>query len=270
MNKHFFTLTIILTTSLFSSEVIWDGKPKILSESEFQKALKLYVDKTYPKEAKAWNKYLKEEERKKQYALNHPKDKYGRVYGIVRSPYTGRIWLDRNLGASRVCTSYDDKECYGDYFQWGRDGDGHEKSNASTTTSLSYSDTPNHSNFIIAPDRPYDWRNGQNDNLWQGVNGENNPCPARFRIPTIDELTAETTSQGVKNSDSAYNNFLKLPSAGYRGYSSGSLFGRGSWGFVWSSSVDGKNARSLYFSSSNASDDWRYRASGFSVRCIKD
>jgi len=33
---------------------------------------------------------------------------------------TGRIWLDRNLGASRVATSPTDTAAYGDMYQWGR------------------------------------------------------------------------------------------------------------------------------------------------------
>ena len=43
----------------------------------------------------------------------------GKVYKVITSPYTGHKWLDRNLGASQVCTAYNDVNCYGDYFQWG-------------------------------------------------------------------------------------------------------------------------------------------------------
>jgi len=52
---------------------------------------------------------------------------HGVTYGTVTSPYTGRVWLDGNLGASQVCTAYNDSTCYGDYYQWGRGTDGHEK-----------------------------------------------------------------------------------------------------------------------------------------------
>ena len=44
----------------------------------------------------------------------------GKSYGTVTSSYTGKVWLDRNLGASQVCTALDDTACYGDYYQWGR------------------------------------------------------------------------------------------------------------------------------------------------------
>ncbi|VVH51330.1 hypothetical protein BPUTSESOX_156, partial [uncultured Gammaproteobacteria bacterium] len=40
----------------------------------------------------------------------------GLTYKLVTSPYTGRVWLDRNLGAKRVATSSDDTDAYGDYF----------------------------------------------------------------------------------------------------------------------------------------------------------
>lgn len=42
----------------------------------------------------------------------------GNVYRAILSPYTQKVWLDRNLGAKRVCKSFDDELCYGDYFQW--------------------------------------------------------------------------------------------------------------------------------------------------------
>ena len=58
---------------------------------------------------------------------------HGKSYKPVTSPHTGRVWLDRNIGASRVCTSYDDAQCYGDCYQWGRGYDGHQDSGSSTT-----------------------------------------------------------------------------------------------------------------------------------------
>ena len=33
---------------------------------------------------------------------------------------TGKVWMDRNLGAGRVATSSTDTEAYGDLYQWGR------------------------------------------------------------------------------------------------------------------------------------------------------
>ena len=47
---------------------------------------------------------------------------------------TGRLWMDRNLGATQVATSTTDAASYGDLYQWGRDSDGHQSRTSSTTT----------------------------------------------------------------------------------------------------------------------------------------
>ena len=104
---------------------------------------------------------------------------------------TGRIWMDRNLGASQVATSLTDVLSYGDYYQWGRLSDGHQLATSATTSTLSNSDVPGNSDFIISPCCRFDWLFNRNNNLWQGVNGINNPCPAGFRLPTSAELQAE-------------------------------------------------------------------------------
>ncbi|PKP05708.1 MAG: hypothetical protein CVU10_10180 [Bacteroidetes bacterium HGW-Bacteroidetes-5] len=103
----------------------------------------------------------------------------------------GKIWMDRNLGATRVATSSTDAEAYGDLYQWGRLSDGHQIRTSGTTTTLADSDTPGHNNFIRSSSLPIDWRDPQNDNLWQGVSGTNNPCPSGFRVPTETELNDE-------------------------------------------------------------------------------
>ncbi|MDI6401167.1 FISUMP domain-containing protein, partial [Balneolaceae bacterium ANBcel3] len=188
----------------------------------------------------------------------------------VTNPATGRIWMDRNLGASRVATSSTDTEAYGDLYQWGRGADGHQKRNSPTTSILSSSDQPGHGDFILAPDSPWDWRSPRNDDLWQGESGTNNPCPAGFRLPTEAEWEAERGSWSSSNASGAFASPLKLPLAGYRFHSIGSLRNVGSLGYYWSSTVSGSLARFLYFSSSDANMLSNYRALGYSVRCTKD
>jgi uncharacterized protein (TIGR02145 family) len=194
----------------------------------------------------------------------------GTLPADVTNPTTGKVWLDRNLGASRVAQSSTDAEAYGDLYQWGRDTDGHEKKNSATTSTLSSSDTPGHSNFIIPSNSPDDWRTPQNNNLWQGVSGINNPCPTGYRVPTEAELNAERLSWSSNNSAGAFASPLKLTVAGYRYYGDGSLYGMGSDGVYWSSTIDGILSRRLYFLYSNASIASNERAHGRSVRCIKD
>ena len=49
------------------------------------------------------------------------------TYDTIISPTTGKVWMDRNLGSKVVCTAKNHTACYGDYYQWGRNADGHEK-----------------------------------------------------------------------------------------------------------------------------------------------
>ena len=192
----------------------------------------------------------------------------------VTNPSTGEIWMDRNLGATQVATSSTDASAYGDLYQWGRAADGHQSRTSATTGTLSTSDTPGHCDFILAPSTPNDWRSPQNDNLWQGVSGINNPCPSTYRLPTAAEWQAERTSWTSNNAAGAYNSPLRLPVAGVRNSTandnSGTLSDVGSNGVYWSSTIDGPGSRFLFFLSNNAGMDSINRACGFSVRCLKD
>jgi hypothetical protein len=180
--------------------------------------------------------------------------------------------MDRNLGASRVATSLTDTDAYGDLYQWGRGTDGHEKRNSGITSILSSSDDPGHGSFITTDSSPYDdWRVPQNDNLWQGVNGINNPCPAGFRLPTATEWQNEIVSWASNNSEGAWDSPLKLVlAAGRIGYD-GSIWDAGSRGRYSSSSLEGSLANSLNFTNGNAfMDTAAGRIDGLSVRCIQD
>jgi uncharacterized protein (TIGR02145 family) len=186
----------------------------------------------------------------------------------VTNPVTGKTWMDRNLGASRAATSSTDVEAYGDLYQWGRAADGHESRTSGTRSTVSSSNTPGHSDFITGNT---DWRSPQNDDLWQGVSGTNNPCPSGYRLPTEAEWNAERASwSSNNNSFGAFASPLKLPVAGSRSSFNGSLYNVGSYGFYWSANVDGAYARFLSFFSSVAAMDSFYRPFGYSVRCLKD
>jgi uncharacterized protein (TIGR02145 family) len=184
--------------------------------------------------------------------------------------------MDRNLGASQVATSSTDANSYGDLFQWGRRADGHQCRTSTTTTTLSSSNQPTHGSFIKSgvSGLPHDWRSPQNTNLWQGVNGINNPCPSGYRLPTETELDGERLSWSSNNAAGAFASPLKLPKGGARDYSGGQLGNIGTAGIYWSSTVGTVSSygdsRGLYFDSSSASMYNEYRASGLSVRCIKN
>ena len=183
----------------------------------------------------------------------------------------GKIWMDRNLGASRVARSSTDAATYGDLYQWGRASDGHEIRTSGTTTTFSDSDTPGHGAFILVSEiGSLDWRSPQNDDLWQGVNGVNNPCPDGYRLPTEAEWTAERLSWSSNNAAGAFASPLKLTVAGNRNLLTGSLEEVGSSVDYWSSTVAGESSRGMFISSSNAGMRSSRRAFGYSVRCIKD
>jgi uncharacterized protein (TIGR02145 family) len=210
----------------------------------------------------------------------------------VTNTFTGDTWMDRNLGASRAAQSSTDFQAYGNLYQWGRGSDGHqcinwtsstgsdgaEQSNETSITATSA--TPGHGDFIIAgaaTDNNWTDFPGE-DNLWQGVNGVNNPCPSGYRIPTETELNNERLSwvQSPINSSNdavgAIDSPLRLPLAGFRtmNVGPGALLDGGSSAGYWSSTVDGDDARSLLFSGSNAVINTGDRVIGRSVRCIKD
>jgi hypothetical protein len=198
---------------------------------------------------------------------------------------TKRVWLDRNLGATMVCTESRDsgnfadnaayvtsqQNCFGDYYQWGRNTDGHEKT-SNTTYDSKISDLTSSTNFITGSS---DWTSIDSDGSTRSANWSKTDgtsvCPVGYRVPTIAELRAETVDlSGFDNRSDAFESFLKLPSAGRRHYYSGSVGFQGSFGDVWSSSPSSSDATDVFFSSLSA--DWYGggRAPGRSVRCIKD
>lgn len=191
----------------------------------------------------------------------------------VTNPLTGRAWMDRNLGASRSATSSTDAAAYGDLYQWGRGADGHQCRNSMTTTMLSSTDQPMSGGvFILSPNNPNDWRSPQNNNLWQGLYGINNPCPTGYRLPTQQEFQAELTSWGSnQNAAGAFASPLKFTKGGYRDPSTvnGSILNAGGGGDYWTSTVS-STAIILEFFDDIAYISGSFRAQGNSVRCIKD
>jgi uncharacterized protein (TIGR02145 family) len=206
----------------------------------------------------------------------------GFTYNIITSPITGKKWLDRNLGASQACTSSTDSACYGDYFQWGRLADGHEKSN-STLSSTQVSTITSVGNQFINGNS--DWTTADADGSlriiqWSKIDGTG-ICPVGFRVPTITELTAEildytgtndinTGAVKVTNSATAFQNFLKLPVAGSHEGNTGNIYRNGLWGYIWVNSINGYNSKDVFFNNSTGGTYYYNRSYGFSVRCMEN
>jgi uncharacterized protein (TIGR02145 family) len=113
-------------------------------------------------------------------------------------------WMRRNLGTSSLVsgvqtsgltthqTPNTGKYMNAHYFQWGRAADGHQVPSSLTSSTKSSTDIVGNSNFITGS-----WRTTFNANLWQGVQGVNNPCPSNWRIPTNGEWTSASSTWAV-------------------------------------------------------------------------
>ena len=148
--------------------------------------------------------------------------------------------------------------------------------------------------FVSAPKTPYDWHYSSRDNtLWTKSNKTKSiydPCPAGWRVPNGGDNGVWSKTLGSSESfadSSLYNsinecvNFsgkfgadaaIGYPASGCRNNSDGSLNNVGCSGHYWSVSPDNNFAHRLYFTNDGRVDPSgrSYRASGFSVRCIKE
>ena len=188
----------------------------------------------------------------------------------VTNPTTGRTWMDRNLGASQAATSSTDQNAFGDLYQWGRRSDGHQCRTSAATTTLSNVDQPTNGNFIIAPNAPTDWRSPQNNNLWQGTTGTNNPCPFGYRIPTEQEFIAEQNSWTNQNASGAFNSVLKIPLAGDRYNTDALIYGGNQYASIWTSTTSGTFSKDFAITTSGTYFNINDRADGRCIRCIKE
>lgn len=188
----------------------------------------------------------------------------------VTNPITSRVWMDRNIGATRAALSLTDSEAYGHLFQWGRNPDGHELRTSLTTSTLSSTDVPGHSDFIIGNFDwlSFDWANPMN--LWQDLSF------GQWRLPTRAEWEAEIATWDLTNDEASYNSILKVPLSGYKMHSDGILGRVGARSLLWTNElhVDWQSIYVLYLESYNnelsAYIDAYGMAYGASVRLIKD
>jgi uncharacterized protein (TIGR02145 family) len=217
------------------------------------------------------------------YATTSKGTQYGKVLTLprtVQSPYTGKVWMTSNLGATTTPVSPSptpDVPSYGNLYQWGRTSDGHEiaqPTKSAQTTNLAADYTNTTSSFITNSSGNQDWLTSENPNLWQGISGLNNPCPNGYRLPTLNEFSNEIMNFSSQDISGAFNSFLKLPVTGSRD-NAGNVIGYTTHdiGRYWTSTINGSNSRPIYLTASSITQPTDLsssaRVNGFAIRCIR-
>lgn len=207
-------------------------------------------------------------------------------YGGTSVTYTtvrgsdGNVWLQQNLGSSKVAEQINDETSYGDIFQWGRWDDGHQKRN-STTAAIPTPNNPlgvaaNTSNYYTgtwwSPNNPTDKWEAATPTQASDINGCD-PCKAigqGWKIPNEAEWAAIVLSENIANPTSAITSNLKLPGTGYRSNTNGNYTFVGQRGYYWSSTPSSTGGKYLYIGSISANASaGAPRGQGAALRCMK-
>jgi len=208
------------------------------------------------------------------------------TYTTVRGA-DGKIWLQQNLGSTKVAESLTDDGAYGDFFQWGRWADGHQDKNSPLSGTAP---SPNNPEGIAAGSASFYsagynsgsnwWSNGQPTDQWTGENASSansttgvDPCKAigtNWRLPSIEEIENVLSVENISDTQSALNSNLKFVPAGYKDYNG--IFSPGTRLYLWTSSSSpyAGGGQHLYISPNVAITNSMGRDGGQSVRCIKE
>jgi hypothetical protein len=178
---------------------------------------------------------------------------YGIITGVPGE--TEKCWITSNLGASQQATAVSDatEASAGWYWQFNKkQGYKHD----GTTR------TPN-TTWISSISESSDWTT------------DNDPCRiemgGNWRIPTKTEWTNVDDIGGWLDWNGPWNSALKMHAAGWLEGDDGTLYGRGSSAYYYSSSqVTSSHAWSLNFSNSFSSMGTGFKVVGHSCRCLRD
>ena len=243
----------------------------------------------------------------------------------------GVTMMDHNLGADTNNEGNTDGDAigrsYGMYYQWGRKdplvGSNYWNFDYNYDAMIyNYNDTEirigyvesseggsiewtneNPNNIVIGnPDNDYDWLYDSHDNaLWNAeLKSNNDPCPAGWRVPSIDlfetlTIAAADDAMMWEKAQKMYGWWLEdtatgethfFSAAGRRNYLDGRLDNMNTneelpvpWsGYYWSATTDGNNAKALYFNLNTNTRTWNgietarsmQRANAMPVRCVRE
>jgi hypothetical protein len=140
------TITSDGGSSITSRGIVWDTKsnPTIVLTTKTTDSIGIGEFKSSISGLMTNTKYFV-----RAYATNLAGTSYGNEESFTTLSFNtviganNRIWMDRNLGATRVATSNSDEEGFGDLYQWGRNSDGHQIKTSGTSNNLSNTDLVN-------------------------------------------------------------------------------------------------------------------------------
>mgnify|MGYP000975258054 CR=1 FL=1 len=179
------------------------------------------------------------------------------AYGVVETNLTGskKCWITQNLGAGRQALSATDNSeaSAGWYWQFNRK-QGYKHDGIARSP------------YTIWIDEVIEYCD------WLQVN---DPCELLlgigWRLPTVTEWQNSDANGNWDNHNETFFSDFKLHTAGYLDYINGMLQRRGSFGYYWSSTRrDTSYGRNLSFSSESSGIYGANKASGFTVRCLRD
>lgn len=209
----------------------------------------------------------------------------GLTYIPVISAYTGVAWLDRNVGATKACSTprsiyssdaqyiANEKACFGNYYQWGRNSDGHELQDSPTSTQQLDTLIGNNQ-FILSSNNKEDWTTSDKDGsarvqTWIA-------CPDGYQIATTEQIKAETIDLGIQKQSDSEQSFLKLAQAGYRDAKTGEMKFQGNYTRLFLNDTNPTKQFSsdlgkvFVVSTSSAQITFTNPASGAPIRCIEN
>jgi uncharacterized protein (TIGR02145 family) len=210
------------------------------------------------------------------YFIPYVKNNSGTTFGtrIVLAPnwptvtVNGKLWSQANLGAVQVASSSTDASSFGWYYNWGKPTDGHQLSNSPIASTQFSSDTPT-AGIFSGTNNIVHWQTTVNNNLWNGVNGINNPCPTGWRLPTKSEWLGAISNLTITGSASAFSSGLKLPAQKGRDRGNGNIQLNNTNNIYWSGDSSNPYWAWHHTDSSIASDPF-WPTYGAAVRCVEN